>query len=118
MKASEAQEQQAVVEWLEAHGYPVFHIPNGGRRDPKEAAHLKAQGVRAGVPDLCVPVARGGYHSLYIEMKAEGGRPTEKQVEWIRRLRAQGMCAWCCEGAGNAIALIQSYMDETLEGRS
>lgn len=63
--------------------------------------------------DLCAPVARGGYHSLHIEMKAQGGGPTEKQVEWIRKLRA-GQGAWCCEGAGNAIALIQRYRDEAL----
>ena len=37
----------------------MFRIPNGGSRHPAEAARLKAQGVKAGVPDLCIPVARG-----------------------------------------------------------
>ena len=66
---SEASEQRAVVEYCDFKKIPVFHIPNGGYRNKAEAAHLKAQGVRPGVPDLCVPVARHGYHGLYIEMK-------------------------------------------------
>lgn len=107
---SEAQEQEAVVEYCDLKGIPVFHIPNGGSRDKREAANLKKQGVKPGVPDLCVPVARGPYHSLYIEMKAENGKPTEKQAEWIHLLRGQGMCAFVCYGAGNAIALVERYM--------
>lgn len=109
---SEANEQQAVVEWCDLQGVPIFHIPNGGFRHPAEAAHLKAQGVKAGVPDLCIPVARGGYHSLYIEMKAaKGGKISQYQADWIRLLRKQGMCAYVCAGAKNAIALIEQYME-------
>lgn len=48
----------------------LFHVPNGGSRDRREAARLKAQGVRAGVPDLCLPVPSGAYHGLFIELKA------------------------------------------------
>ncbi len=108
---SEAEEQRAVVEWCDLRKVPVFHIPNGGFRNGREAANLKRQGVRAGVPDLCVPVARGGFHSLYIEMKAAGGRVSEKQAEWLKLLRDQGMCAYVCYGAGNAVELIERYMD-------
>lgn len=107
---SEHDEQVAVVEYCDLNSIPVFHIPNGGYRRKSEAARMKAEGVRPGVPDLCIPVARGDYHSLYIEMKAPGGRPTEEQVAWIHRLRANGMCAYCCEGACNAVALIDAYM--------
>lgn len=110
---SEADEQRAVVEWCELKGVPVFHIPNGGYRHPAEAARLKAQGVKAGVPDLCIPVAAGGYHSLYIEMKdKKGGRIRPQQEEWIRLLRGRGMCAYVCNGADNAIALIEAYLSE------
>ena len=40
----------------------LYHIPNGGKRDAQTAISLKRQGVKAGVPDLHLPVARGGYH--------------------------------------------------------
>lgn len=108
---SEADEQRAVVEWCAWRRIPVFHIPNGGSRHPAEAARLKAQGVKAGVPDLCIPVARGGNHSLYIEMKAPKGRVSEKQREWLALLREQGMRAIVCYGADNAIKAIEAYME-------
>ena len=57
---SEAQEQAAVIQWCDIRRIPVFHVPNGGSRDKREAANLKRQGGRAGAPDLVVPVARGG----------------------------------------------------------
>ena len=65
---SEAQEQAAVIQWCDIRRIPVFHVPNGGSRDKREAANLKRQGVRAGVPDLVVPVARGGHHSLFLSL--------------------------------------------------
>ena len=107
---SEHDEQVAVIEYCDMKGYPRFAIPNGGLRRKSEAARMKAEGVSAGVPDLCIPVARGGYHSLYIEMKADGGKLTDEQSEWLWRLRAEGMCAYCCYGADSAIELIDRYM--------
>lgn len=107
---SEADEQRAVVEYCDLRRIPCFHVPNGGSRNKAEAARLKLQGVKAGVPDLVIPVARGGYHSLYIEMKAKGGRISDKQETWLSLLRREGMCAYVCYGAGNAIALIDRYM--------
>ena len=106
---SEHDEQVAVVEYCALRGLPVYAIPNDGKRSPRAAAWMKAQGLSPGVPDLCIPVARGRYHSLYIEMKAAGGKPTESQLEWIARLRSEGMCAYVCVGAESAIKLIGMY---------
>lgn len=108
---SEALEQRAVVEYCDLKGIPVFHIPNGGYRNKAEAAHLKAQGVRPGVPDLCVPVARYGYHGLYIEMKAKkNGRVSAYQQRWLALLCENGYCAYVCNGADAAIRLLDQYM--------
>lgn len=107
---SEAQEQRAVIEWCEWMRVPCYHIPNGGSRDKREAANLKRQGVKAGVPDLCIPVPAGGYHGLYIEMKSPKGKPTERQAEWIRLLRENGYAAYVCKGASSAIACIECYL--------
>lgn len=49
---SEHDQQVAVVEWYDLNGIPVFAIPNGGIRHKRTAAMLKAEGVKAGVPDL------------------------------------------------------------------
>jgi len=74
-RRSEATEQETLIQWCgwQQSKYPelklIYHIPNGGSRNTLEAANLKRQGVKAGVPDLCLPVARNGFHGLYIEMK-------------------------------------------------
>ena len=107
---TEAEAQETVVEWCEWHHLPVFAIPNGGKRNAAEAAHMKRQGVRAGVPDLCIPIAKGKYHGLYIEMKVGRNKPTALQMEWLTRLRDNGYAAFVCYGADNAIACIREYL--------
>ena len=52
-------------------------------RDIRTAANLKKEGVKRGVPDICLPVSRGKYHGLYIEMKAGKNKPSKEQKEWI-----------------------------------
>jgi hypothetical protein len=90
----------------------LFHIPNGGSRKGGviEGAHLKAQGVRAGVPDLCLPVARGGYHGLFVEMKATGGRVQDTQKHWNQQLAMQGYLALVCHGFDEARRAIEKYL--------
>ncbi len=68
----------------------LYAIPNGGARHKAVAGKMKAEGQRKGVPDIHLPVARGRYHSLYIEMKAPGGRVKPEQLEWHTKLQAQG----------------------------
>lgn len=116
-RVSEAEEQTAVMEWsqLIIGKYPdirlLFHIPNGGSRHPAEAAHLKAQGVKAGVPDLFLPVPRGGYHGLFVEMKTRDGKISEAQRRWLHDLKDQGYAVAVCHGARAAIDTIQGYME-------
>lgn len=89
----------------------LYAVPNGGSRHPAEAARLKQQGVKSGVPDMCLPVARGGYHGLYIELKrVKGGRVSEQQKQWLAALNAQGYKAVVCKGAGEALDVLQKYL--------
>lgn len=116
--ASEAQHQAAVFKWSRQpeirHQWPelalLHHIPNGGSRDPIEAKHLKQQGVKSGAPDLCLPVSRGGYHGLYIEMKTETGHTSDEQDWWGEHLIAQGYCWKVCHGWQSAVAALSWYM--------
>ena len=89
----------------------LYAVPNGGSRHPAEAARLKQQGVKAGVPDMCLPVARGGYHGLYIELKrVKGGRVSEQQKQWLSALNGQGYKAVVCKGAEEALDALQKYL--------
>jgi hypothetical protein len=93
---SEHAEQMGLFEWA---AYAAVHwpelallhaIPNGGDRHPTVAARLKAAGVKPGVPDICLPVPRGDWHGLYIELKTRRGRVSAAQREWLTALARQG----------------------------
>lgn len=116
----EAQEQITLFQWADmaAAAHPelrmMYHCPNGGFRDAREAHNLRRQGVKAGVPDVCLPVPRGGYHGLYIELKRKkGGRLSEEQRVWLDRLNRLGYRAVCCNGCEAAIAEIKAYLEAT-----
>ncbi|MFY2060267.1 VRR-NUC domain-containing protein [Achromobacter xylosoxidans] len=85
--------QAQVISWAkrQVKVYPeltrLFHVPNGGQRHAAVAAKLQGQGVKPGVPDLCLPVPRFGCHGLWIEMKTQAGRVSPHQKDWIAFLR-------------------------------
>lgn len=88
-------------------------IPNGGKRSKPEAARMKAAGVKAGVPDMFLPVSRGAFHGLYIELKRQqGGTLSDAQRQWLDDLRAQGFAACCCHGWKEAADLITAYLED------
>ena len=114
----ESEEQRMLMEWAEwgKGSRPelelLFHIPNGGARNPIEARHLKEQGVKAGVPDLFLPVARGGYHGLFIELKRKrGGKVSDEQASWIVQLNQKGYLAVVCAGWEEAARMILKYLE-------
>jgi hypothetical protein len=116
MERTEHQEQVTLFRWvvLVQSGHPetkLLHaIPNGGHRHKAVAARLKAEGVRRGVPDLCLPVARNGCHGLYIEMKNSKGRLSPEQKKWADALQAQGYRFELCRSWQEAALTIADYL--------
>lgn len=111
---SEHIEQVRVVTWFD-RCQPTLRgrlmaIPNGGQRNLTVATKLKAEGVRAGVPDLFLPVPVGGSNGLWIEMKAAGGRVSEKQKDWLDYLDSVGYTCKVCFGSAEAIETIEKYL--------
>ena len=116
-KATEHDHQVALFQWAAAkskHEIPelklMFAIPNGGHRHIGVAKKLKAEGVKAGVPDIFLPVARFGYHGLFIELKTEDGRIQDNQKEWLNELALAGYFTYICHGVDEARELIEYYM--------
>lgn len=113
----EGQEQAALMRELELR-YPavfelMYHVPNGGHRAKAVAGKLKAQGVKAGIPDLVLTMARGGFFGLYIEFKAtppNDAAISPSQHERIRKLNEQGYLAVVCRGHFDAIEQIRAYL--------
>lgn len=116
---SEHDEQAALIDWAKLNEslYPGLELlyanPLGGKRAYKTAKALKREGVKAGIPDLTLPVARGDYHGAYLEMKYGRNTPTERQVWWLEALKAQGFFTAICWSFEEARDVIIAY----LEGR-
>lgn len=92
-------------------GILCFAIPNGGKRDPKEAARLKREGVLAGIPDIMVAEARGQFHGLFIEMKkADGGRTSAEQRQRIAELKDRGYRVEVCHGVDEGYDVFLRYL--------
>ncbi|MGE4267158.1 MAG: VRR-NUC domain-containing protein [Deferribacterales bacterium] len=115
--ASEHNEQVSLFQWaaMQTARYPelalMFAVPNGGLRNATVAAKLKAEGVKPGVPDIFLPVVRGGYHGLFIEMKrTKGGKLSAEQANWIAKLLEQRYAVYKCEGWAKAKECIEQYL--------
>jgi hypothetical protein len=108
--------QVALIKWVRSvnDAYPVlkflYAVPNGGKRNLRVARKLKAEGVLAGVADLCLPAARRGYHGLYLEMKSEEGVATKEQKEFLRGVSAEGYCAVIAQGVDEARSVLEWYI--------
>lgn len=119
MKKKEAEEQIAIMNWVEYNKgrFPALemlhHIPNGGHRNSIEAVNLKRQGVKSGVPDLCLPVPMGGAAGLYLELKVDKTcKVSDNQKRWIEMLKDQGYQAGVCYGAEHAIKVLERYLSQ------
>ncbi|KVP17438.1 hypothetical protein WJ84_03635 [Burkholderia ubonensis] len=115
---AEGEEQAQLIKQFRAE-YPdigelLIHIPNGGyRKNAFEGWRLKEQGVRAGVSDLFLPVARGGFFGLWIEFKAappNDAAVSDKQKEWVELMQAQGYSAHVCLGVAAAMKVLAEYL--------
>lgn len=92
---SESEIQAAFFVWLRVHEnrFPAlrfcFAVPNGGFRFKATAAAMKRTGTKAGVPDVFLPVARNGFHGLWIEFKTDGGKLSDTQKTFREFLMSQ-----------------------------
>jgi len=114
--SSEHNEQVTLFQWasLNVGRWPclsrMFAIPNGGHRHPAVAGRLKAEGVKAGVPDIFLPWPVSGWCGLWIEMKYGRNKPTKKQRDWLAWLGINGYKTATCWGAEEAIRVIEEYL--------
>jgi hypothetical protein len=115
----------ALMRWVRLHEPMLpelsllFHIPNGGRRNVREAARLKAMGVKAGVSDYFLPVPtydpidpeeRTLYNGLWIELKAGKNRPTAAQFDWQHKMQHRGYDVHICMGWLEAAKCLAEYL--------
>lgn len=118
-RVSEAAEMAALFAWARAFEirHPalalMFHPANEGKRAPWKAIPM---GLKAGVPDVMLPVARHGSIGLAIEMKAGNGRLSEAQAGWLSCLTREGWATHVHASARpgdwtRAAAIVAEYLD-------
>ena len=113
----ESGHQEAIFSWCDYNKcrFPeltlLYHVPNGGRRDAATARALKRQGVKAGVPDLVLPVTRGAFPGMYIELKAPGGVLEQSQIDYLQALEKQGYLTLVCVGWQAAVEALSDYLE-------
>ncbi|MFW6345235.1 MAG: VRR-NUC domain-containing protein [Halomonas sp.] len=138
----ESREQQALIRWANWLRIPdaedvepgariadyLIAIPNGGLRHHATAGKLKAEGAKAGVSDLQLPLARRGHVGLWIEMKAPSRRPktpgsptgeSDDQIAWGKRMTQVGhlyRVAYTMTEAANLIAWYLEIPHTGLQG--
>lgn len=117
MRASlEHDEQVAVFDLLRANEakFPllrlIFAVPNGGHRNVVVASKLKAEGVKRGVSDICVPIPQPPYHGAFIEMKAGKNKLTKEQRDFLDAVKKLGYATAVCYNSQEAITYIQCYL--------
>lgn len=116
---TEDAEQMAVFAWAATSKLPnikwMHAIPNGGKRDARTGAKMKATGVKPGVPDIHLPLPLRGFAGLYIELKRRKtdlqakGTIAKEQREWHEYLTSVGYRVAVCYGWEEARDVILSY---------
>lgn len=110
----ETLEGSALIEWVDMVGYPLnllYHIANEGTGSPVRGRKLKAEGLRPGVADYCLPIARHGWNALYIELKALDGEPSDAQVRWCKDMIIEKNMALVVRGWPRAAEILAYYSE-------
>jgi hypothetical protein len=122
---TEHSEQAMVIEWAKRHEmqYPELQwlfsslngifIPGPRQMVYKIINHMKAEGMKKGIADLCLPVARHDYHGLFIEMKrTTGGNIRDEQSDFLEFVATQGYYGTVCHGYNEAVETLEWYLSE------
>lgn len=91
----------------------LFAVPNGGKRDKKEAARFKRQGVVPGVSDILCLVSNNTYTMLCLETKTEEGTQSDEQIKFQKQIEAAGGLYLIYRNAAEGIELLTKYLKTT-----
>lgn len=112
---NESKIQIQCVTWFK-YQYPhlaplFFAVPNGGSRDKREAAIMKAEGITAGVSDLILNIRGGSHTQLAIEMKDTKGTQSAAQKRYQRYAEAAGVKYIICRSFESFQDEVRNYID-------
>ena len=115
---TEGQQQIALIKWFkyQYQGKIIFAIPNGAMLGGNKYAlmrKMKQEGLLPGASDLFIPIPKGNYCGLFIEMKNLGAtvcKVSEDQKWFLDEMRIAGYAAEWAAGFDKAKDIIENYM--------
>lgn len=94
----------------------AWHTPNGGKRNAREAARLKAQGVMPGVSDVLIMWNEfGSVGVACIELKAPKGTTSEAQKDFLAFANSVECWTFICRSVDDVKAALKSCEIPTKE---
>jgi len=108
--------QVGCVKWFR-YQYPEYilaSIPNGGKRGVVTAKVMKMEGALAGMPDLFLYHACGGWHGMAIELKTKTGRQCETQKEIQDRMAKEGYLYIVVRSFEEFVEQVENYINNKI----
>lgn len=113
--ADRNQDRHPELKWLHSSLNGIF-IPAPPSIRARIINHMKAEGMKKGIPDLFLPVARRDYHGLYIELKrSDGGKVRDEQSDFLDFVASQGYYGQVCCGYLEAKETLEWYLNPERE---
>lgn len=89
----------------------IFHIANENTvKHHGHHAKRKCLGVRAGVADYFLPVARGSKHGLWLEAKVKPNRMSKAQKDFMTQMEEAGYATAVCYTVDEMLKTINNYI--------
>jgi len=119
MSLTEYEHQCKIFAWADIKSVEIPELKlinaslSGVRLSIGQAKKAKRAGMVKGFPDIFLPVPRGKFHGLFIELKRlkPRGYPSQDQDKWLKALAAQGYACSCCRGHDAAISVVVDYLN-------
>lgn len=88
----------------------IYHVGNERKTSPRQGAWLKRKGVRAGIPDVVVPIPMGSDAALYVELKIKPNKLSDAQGEMCTLLHCNGNRVRVAWSGDELIKIVTDYL--------
>jgi len=111
----EADFQTSCAIYLDSLDILWFHCPNEIKAKPHYLAKRRRQGVKSGVPDICILEPNKLYNGLFIELKVGYNKASDNQNKWLLELQKRGYKTLLTHSFDEFIDVVDDYFKKDVE---